>query len=342
MMLKRWIRELKKSNDPERVLRLEKYWTEAVFPCYLELVGDAVYENPKEGLVWARVSLSLAALIDAPGRRRRLAQSYAALGSAERATGDLDAAEESLRLASRHADQLNDQEQANIWRRLAALRWVQGRREEAHELIERAVTVYRTAGDRQCLCHALQKRGIQSFLMGQRDALGDLTEALELAEPRARTARAAVHNLATALALGVHTPDALGDALRHIRQQRRISRLRSVPGVKLLWLEGLLLAKMWGTRRAEVVLAKARDRLAKLGAAHSAVLVGLDLAALGLEDSHTLAAETMALAERLGLEGEALAALKLWVDAVQGGQAEHEALTAARRTLDVHARRQAE
>ncbi len=73
MMLKRWIRELKKSNDPERVLRLEKYWTEAVFPCYLELVGDAVYENPKEGLVWARVSLSLAALIDAPGRRRRLA-----------------------------------------------------------------------------------------------------------------------------------------------------------------------------------------------------------------------------------------------------------------------------
>ncbi len=67
-----------------------------------------------------------------------------------------------------------------------------------------------------------------------------------------------------------------------------------------------------------------------------------DLAALGLEDSHTLAAETMALAERLGLEGEALAALKLWVDAVQGGQAEHEALTAARRTLDVHARRQAE
>ncbi len=336
MLFKRWIRVLRRAEDPGLVIRNEKYWNDDFFPFYLELVEDIVYDNPKAGCLWARTGTSLAVLIDAPGRFQRLARAYAVLGSAELEVGDLEAAEKALQNASKRAQGLNEREQANIWVRLTDLKWEQRCRDEALRLVERAISIYRSEGNRRRLCPALQKRGIQRYLRSQEGALDDLVEALELAEPRTRSANAAVHNLATALALGAHGPEALGDALRQIRGLRRASRLRSVQEIKLLWIEGLLLAKMLATRRAAVVLEKARDRLATLGAAHSAVLAGLDLAALSLRDRSEDAAEILELANRLGLEDKALAALKLWVDA------SHEnswaALETARQALDARAR----
>ncbi len=341
MKIKRWLRELRKLGEPGRVVHTEKYWCTDFYPHYLELVEDIVYEEPRKGLPWARGAVTLAVLIAEPQQRQRLASAYAVLGSAELAAGDLQAAEEAFKVATRKARGLSEPEQANVWQRLTHLRWLQGCRKDAEELSERAVAAHRTVNDRKRLSQALQKRGVQRFLGHQEGALADLLEALELAEPGTRTYRAAIHNLATALALGAHSPEALGSALQHIRQLRRATRLRSIPGAKLLWIEGLVLGNVWATRRAEVVLKRARDRLAELGAAYAAVLAGLDLAALGLEDDREIAAETLELAKRLGVEGEALAALKLWVDAVHGDGVEYTAREAARQALDACARRRA-
>ncbi len=337
----RLLAELRKAGDPSRVMTEPKFWRCGEPFClrYFEECDAVLFEDPARGLEWAKLAPFLAGMLDCEeGLRRKelIAHGHAVRGSAERAAGDFKGAEESyskaLQLARREG--IGESVRGNVWRRLAVLRMDQKRFAESFELADRAIAIYRAESSfqaRQDLAWSLVVRGLAQLNAGQhKESLLWLVEALQYADPKAspRTYQTAVHNSAYAVTRGAcDDPEAIGQAYRHIRTARRKLRdqHRSLPRAKLVWLEGLLLARVHAGR-AEEAYRDARGDLIRFGAAYDACLISLDLGALYLEAERwatlrELAAETLALAVRLEVDAEAVAALRLWSRAVEAEQA---------------------
>ncbi|MCP3960497.1 MAG: hypothetical protein GY719_21845, partial [bacterium] len=300
--------------------------------------------------------------------RENLVRAYALLGGAYRATGQHAAADPEYRRAQRLADSeaLSPVARAELGLRIAVLRARTDRFSEALDLVDIAETAYRQAGDRRRLAEAHAMRG---YVLNEAERYSAaipchgkaLTLALELqrtkaADPAdvaalAQVVEAARANMAWAV---THAPSlhavsetrrgvygVATEALSYIDAAYRELRGRrnSLTRHLLQWTEGRIHLRMRRPERAEKRFHVARCGFVRLEVPWETALVSLDLAALyragerwgELED---LAADTFGRFRELAADFEAIAALSLWVDAVEARRGVKAAIAAAREKLE--------
>ncbi len=253
-----------------------------------------------------------------------LALAWACLGNAHRVQSDLVAADRALATARRTARRSGSGDPwtiGEIASFLGSLRIDQVRYEEAREVLEEAVAIFRQAGDRnleaKCLVQLAQARG----------EAGDPFSAIEVLE-RARTLLGAENGQLRLIAGHYQAQMLLQGGLRNeaddlfavlqdeyrgfggefgIEQRRR-------------WLEAQLAAAAGDAERAEGMFREIREAFLTREMAYDYALVSLELAALLVdqerhEDVQRLAEEMVPLFASRQVHGHALTALAMFQQA---------------------------
>lgn len=310
----------------------------------LERAEDLRLEDPREALRVAESARDQVAALD----REEVgvtdwfalqADAWAVFGSALRSVSDLGDSEGALNVAiafltapelSGHGDPLAF---AHLAQRAAYLRRDQERFEEALELIDEAISVYREHGTVQALAGALADRGLILGRAGrQEEALTYLSEALDHldADLSPRNYFAAVYNMALYLHdLAVDSPEVADLAIRWLKLAGRCHAdlpPESFSLLKLRRLEGLTAIRLGQIEAGLQELWKTQESFERLGADFEQALTLLHLAATYLAEGRTQ--EVKGVAGRLfpvfcGLrtDREASAALMLFYNAAQAENA---------------------
>ncbi len=300
---------------------------------FLEHIEGIRVVEPLRALPLARFSLRLAAKLPDP----LVGRAWAVWASVHRALGNYDQAEAGYRIARLYLAEPADL--AGFYRRQAYLLRDRGQFTEAKVGIGRAISMYLAVGDAHSRGCALTDLATVYFVEGDyAEAVLRNLEALRYLDP-ARNPEyhtCAVHNLATALAKSDRPGARLEVLLKETRQKRYQSG--TIPWAKHRWLEGLVFKRRGRDQRAEDTLRAARNQLVKLGAVYDAGLVTMDLAELHLErgdwqKSALLARETLPIFRSLGIEREAVAACKLYLQAAIGRELDRPQIERLRETF---------
>ncbi|HEY0554421.1 MAG TPA: tetratricopeptide repeat protein [Thermoanaerobaculia bacterium] len=291
---------------------------------------EAWFRDPARGVELARLAVEIADWLDVGyygealvEEERALAWAY--LGNALRISSDLRSAEEALLLAEEHykrggEDALTG---AQILSFLASLRTSQARFEEAAELLDQAIVVYRHARDRHLEGKALIKKGIAFGLSGRPGKAiqlihKGLAKVDTLEEPRLLVS--AHHNLIGFL----NESGRSEEALSVLEQTKDLYATLGEPThlIRLRWLEGRICRDLGRLDLAQAALREARDGFVERGIGFDAARVSLDLATVYLQQGKTgelkrLAAEMVPVFESRDVHQEALAALLLFRQAAE-------------------------
>ena len=251
---------------------------------------------------------------------RALAWGY--LGNARRVAGDLIRAEEALDRAERLycRFELDVLTQARLLVFRASLRNAQGRFAEAARHLDRALPLYRDAGDRQMEGRTWIAKGM---VLGNgsdfQPAVECLREGLELIDPAAepRLLLVAHHNLVWFL----------DDDGRHQEAEELLERKRHLylevgnrmDLVRLRWLEGRIALHRGRLGDARQCLGLARDAFVEQEIGFDAALVSLDLAVAHArqgdgEGVRRIVSEIVPVFQAFNVQPESLAALLLLRD----------------------------
>lgn len=329
--------------NPEVLLRQPKFWKTEVMDLLLQHVDELVCSTPEEALPLAQLAPALAQKLP-ESKDIFLTRSFALLGSAYRAVGDFQQALDSFSEAKTQSVEVL--ELADAYRREAYLQDELGQRDQAFELVNRAIEIYRLEGDlfdRNPLGWTLIARGYLFHQAGRNgEALVDLSAAVGLIDCRVdpKGYYGAIHNLSLLLVEeGTHhevhtTLDQLHVASRHLvgHSQRHLAKY------KLRWLQGLAYIRFGAVRKAESNFMTARKGFADVRAPLEFAVVSLDLAGIYFDERRweklrEIALETFRICKGLSATREMLAALALWGRAVQEEQLTHELLRQARGKL---------
>ena len=354
---RRLLRELK---NPRELLLRRRYRTPVFLRFFLDRVEELCFRDPRAGLNLARFAPQLALLIPKIGGRREhresLVRAHSVLAGAYRATGRHTAAEAEYERAARVVDSeaLSPVARADLNNRRAVLQVRKGRFSEALDLVDAAAATYRTAKDRRRLAEA---HGMRGFVLNQARRFAEAIpwhgEALNLALSLKRTAgdpaevaalarvvESARANMAHAVmqspnpAIAGRALDYIPAAHRELRGQRN-----SLTRHLLQWTEGRFYMKLCLHRRAEVQFKVARRGFVRLEAPWEIAFVSLDLAVIHRlcnewEPLEALAENTCGLFCEFCGDFEAIAALSLWVEAVENRKGAAAAIDAARKVLE--------
>jgi tetratricopeptide (TPR) repeat protein len=251
------------------------------------------------------------------------------LGNARRVQGDLASADEAFAQARRlwpagEADPCGLLAQARSFDLEASLRSEQGRFVKALDLLDRALAASRETEEIARLL--IKKAGVLEFSGDDAGALAVLREAAPRVsrESDPRQYFALRFNLATTLChLGRHAE--VEPALAEIRALAAQLGKR-LDQVRVRWLEGRVAAGLGRVEEAAAALEEVREALAARGIAFDTAQVSLELSALYLEQGRTarvreLAAEAVAVFARQDNHREAVAALQLFLAAVEKDRA---------------------
>ena len=346
---KRLLSELVLPEEAWKALQHPRYWDPRFLTLYLNRCDELVFHDPHVGLKTARIAPGLALLVpegthphDRQEHRERLVRAYATLGGAYRAVGQPQTAEEPYRCALKLAGPISPAARADLYQRLATLRTCQKRYDEAIRLGHEAGTIFRSSGNFGQLACALASQAF-AYVEAHRfsEALPVASEGLCYSNPKTneRVHYSLTHNFAYAAAHS-NDLDQFGAARSKVREARRLLRhhRRSVPKFKLYWVEGLLLQKLFATKRAEQLFRKARRGFLELEAPYEIALASLDLSGLLHNEGRwaelrTIAAETFERFRELREDTEALAALGLWREAVVNETLDRKLLGSVRETI---------
>ncbi len=355
--IRRLIRELDLPDQADLVIQRPKYWTPAFCWLYLERCDELIFGDPQAGLQAAEFAPELAALVGKFNREERLhpllqLRALAVLGSAYRVVGDLEQSSvtyaEALRLLAEGS--FPEAEKANLYFRVAMLRRVQDRRDEAAALIEESVRIYRRSSRRlrqRHLGEALTIRGYIHDLDGDpAQAMKDWSEALSCTDPQSkpRVHYSATHNLALGLARRATCSADLARVEIYLSRARKLlsRRPRSLQKLRLIWLQGMIYMRFGSTRRGETAFRTARKGFLAIEASFEMALVSLDLGRYlyqshRFEELRALAVETHELFKASHADERARQALKVWKDAVLAESVSVEAFAATWRTIQERA-----
>ncbi len=343
-------------DGAERVLESRSYWDPGFFDLFLEYTEELIFREPQAGLEVARVTARLVHTLPegqtAKSRRQhraRIVRAYAVEGSAYRVTGRPDSAEERFRAAARLCRGIGGPRSARAelcWRR-AELRADQKRYDDALRLTAESVKLYQAAGDLEGVGVALAIRGLvyaldRCFV----EAVSTFSEALGTYKLPPRAEYSVTHNLGCALS-EADNPD-LTMAENHLhRAKQMLGPRRSVQKSKLHWIEGMIFLRRGSAfvERGEQRLRKALAGFLKFQVPYEIALVSLDLSALlrfqkRWAELEELAADTHRRFRELREDGEALAALNLWLDAVRSRSLSEELISEVKSTLESRMRRE--
>jgi tetratricopeptide (TPR) repeat protein len=254
-----------------------------------------------------------------------LARAAAFMGNALRALGDLPGAEGRFTFA-RHVITHGGVTDSLLY---AEVDWLEGilRKDQrqfarAEELLVRAVTLYRLAGEETAATYPLMSLGLLCYDRQEYEQSLDIFKVmLQIVQPEAepRLYCYAHHNLTLTLC-------ELGDyaaAEDNLEAGRRF--YREHPDLytqsRLTWLEGKIAAGLGNLGEAEAAFAVIRQEFVAEGNAYDAAMVSLDLALVYLRQGRAaelgeLAEEAHRVFEAQDVHREAHAALLLFRDAV--------------------------
>jgi tetratricopeptide (TPR) repeat protein len=257
------------------------------------------------------------------------ARAWAELGNLERAADYLECAEESLETALDHlaAGTGDDLLFARILDIHGSLFRAQRRFGEAVRALDRASRLYLEKSERHRAGRVLIKKGLALIYAEQP---GEALEALE----RAFTYLDLSHDKALVLSAVHNSLIALVDSAHHERAARLLWRCRPLyqahasplDRVRLLGLEAKVAAGLGQPVRAEQLFRDEKTGFEDAGLAYDSALVGLDLAALLIEQGRP--AEVIVLVDQMlgsfyerGILREAFASLLILRKAVEQGEA---------------------
>jgi tetratricopeptide (TPR) repeat protein len=296
----------------------------------LRLSFEERYRSPQEMLRLALLAKTAAENLDPEAYDALLiadhqARAWAELGNAYRVNDELaeaeaafDHAEERLRLGTGNLHLL-----ARVADLRASLMNTQRRLSDACELLAQVYQLYRKVGDDHLAGRALVSQGIYTNYEGDpRGALRLLHRGLELVD-RERDPQIAAAASESALEALVQCGE-FRQAAKMLLESGLRQALAGEPLslVKLRWVEGQILAGLKKAARAEAALTEARAGFLAHQQGYNAALVGLDLAAVWLEqrknaEVEALAAEMLATFQRLGIQREAVRAMEYLNQACQ-------------------------
>lgn len=290
--IKRLVRELDLPEQADQVVLRSKYWTPAFCWRFFERCDDLIFDDAHSGLQAAEVAPELVDLVckfsrDREPRTPLKLRALCILGSAHRATGQLDQAERVYQtaLALIEKEPVAEEELANLLFRIGCLRIMQQRSPEALDLADQAIASYRRASaetKRRYLGEVLTVRGTIHEMAGHSAAaVRDLSEALSCTDPRAypRIHHVASHNLACILVCRTVDSRSLSRVESYLRQARKFlsKRPRSVQKLRVIWLQGIIMIRFGSTRRGEAALNTARKGLVEMKAPFDMAMVSVDL-----------------------------------------------------------------
>ncbi len=352
--VKRLIRELDLPDQADQVIQRAKYWSPAFCLLFFEKCDELIFDDVHAGLQAAEVCPELVTLVcrfgAVPGPRPPLRlRALGVLGSACRAVGDLARAEEIYRDGVRllRSGQIPPVEKANFLFRLAILRSVQNRLDQALSLASGSVRLCRGLSEstrRRHLGEALIIRGHVYDQAGDNAAaMKDWSEALSCTDPkiRPRVHHCASYNLAYGLvAKGAVDSRSLSTVEGHLCKARKFlsKRPRSRQKLLLVWLQGIVMVRFGSTRRGEAALKTARRGFLEMEVALEFALVSLDLGwflyrSFELDDLEELAIETQQLFSTLCADQQVNRALVIWKDAVLATTVSAQAFTSTWQTV---------
>ena len=316
------------------VRHCERFWSLAVADQLLRASRDRAYGSPEDGEGIARLAgevlerleiEKVGALLLADARAR----CQLAIGNARRIASDLWGAEEAFVFAEQHLrlgtrDRL---ERARLNQYRASLRLAQRRFDEAASLLDRAIAVYRRAGETPWVGEAMVARAFVEKEIGfPGRAIELLREASRLIEPAAdpRLALCAHHNLI----------DWLTDAGRALEAQGLMAKSGDIyrrfddapTGLRRLWVQGKIARGLGQLEEAARLFARVREGWIELGIGYEAAVAALDLAGVAAQLGRTaevkrLAGEMLPIFRSRDIHREAIAALIMFQGAADDERA---------------------
>ncbi len=306
-----------------------RHRTWAVCELLLERSHEAGFRDPAKAVALAEVAVAIAEQLPAEQYGGRVindlrSRAWAVLGNARRIVSDLDSADAAFRcaenlLAEGTGDPL---EEARVLALTAVLRSDQRRFDECCRLLDRAIAIYRRAGDRRALGRSLIRKGTA---LGEAGDFGGANALLrggtELIDPDKdrRWLLAARHNEV----LYLSEAGRQHEACRLLRETRSLYAQmgEAMNLLRLRWLEGKLAQADGGLPEAAVAYLEVRDAFVARGLGFDAALASLDLATVYLDQGRTdeirgLASQMMPIFRALRVHREALAALLVFRRAV--------------------------
>jgi tetratricopeptide (TPR) repeat protein len=318
-------------RERQEALRGESRWqTLAVCDELIDCSFRAGFHDPARAVLLAEMAIELAERVDPAIYGRSVVfdlkgRAWGYLGNARRVSSDRRGAEEALGLAQSLVDEgsADPLEQARILDFKASLAADRGRFEEATELLDMVIDIYREIREPHRMGRALLSKGVVLGHQGDPRAAADLIRAsLPLLDQdlEPRLLLWASHNLAWFTdEVGLHQEalaqvesfaplyDRFPDASAHARR---------------LWLAGRIAAGLDRREEAEAALREVQRGFAAEGAAYEAAVVTMDLAALLLQQGRhrevaDLAGETFPILVAQDVQHYALAALVAFTHAVE-------------------------
>ena len=324
---------LGKGNLATEILR-ERLDDWSFIEALIALSREARFREPRKMLDLAAEALEAALALDrqryTPGIIGDLqAAAWAELGNAYRVNEDYDRAEHAF--AQAHAS-LNDGTGdplalARLLDLQASLHTAQRRLPEAIQLLDKVFRLFDSVGEHHLAGRALISKGISTRCGGRaREAVDLLRRGMEMLEPGRDP---------QLLAIGQQN---LLDSLVDCGEFREAKRLLLTSGLRqqfaaepinllrLRWVEGKVhagLGKLW---RAQSIFLELRESFQQGGLEYETALAGLELLDIWLRDGRTqgaseLAREVLTVFEDLGVESEALRAVRFLDEACRHQQA---------------------
>ncbi len=346
------------------VLERQKYWDPGFVGLFFEYTEDLIFHEPQAGLQVADVARRLAhATFDGDDpeslrhNRERLIRGYGLLGSARRATGQLESADsayqEAVDLCGRrvfpHAvssEKVSPPCRGELCLRLAFLRAFQKRFAEALKLVDQALELFDPERDEEWLGRAFATQGAV-LLYADRfsEAVSVLGRTLGNYKLSPRVESSAAANLAHAVS-EADDPRGLEAAQSQLRRARQLAGpRRSVQKSIFYWIEGRIYVRRGSTERAERCYRKALQGFFKFKTPYEIALVGLDLSSLfrfskRWAELEELTADIYQRFRDLQEDAEALAALKMWLEGAQARDLTIDAISRLKITLSERMRTQ--
>ena len=310
-----------------------RYRTWSVCEGLLEASWAARFEDPQRCADLAVVALALASLLPKGVYGDSLLQGlkarcWADLANGLRILSDYKGAEDAFRQSSELlADRIGfPSETARYLDHRASYLNAQRKFDEADQSVTQAIRLYRDVGDRHALGIALVKKGMIVGNRGDSDRQVVLVrQGIELISPELEPQVVVVgwQNIIMAL----HRSGRDREALLALGKARPLylERADRTTLLRFQWLEGMVARSLGRPEQAEGCLAEARDGFIRLGIAHDAALVSLELAALLADQGRNLevcrlATEMITIFESRECRQETLAALILLRQAAERGR----------------------
>jgi tetratricopeptide (TPR) repeat protein len=318
-------RELESLGLEERRARVwssPRYQSWGLFEHLIDLSQPTVLEEPRKAESLLRIALDVAEQLDpqeygpgaVEGARTR---AWSHLGNSLRVLGDFHQAELAFQTAELYFSRswLDPVDEARLLELKAALRRAQRRFDEALELLDASIAVFREVNEPHHQGRVLMTKGLTLQYKGDvRAAIDCFRTSLLLLDPdrEPRLVAMSQFNLVGCLQDSGRSAEAAALIPDVRRMAERVGKRSDL--LRLRWTEGKVAASTGHPAEAEEALLEVREDFLADSLAFDAALVSLDLAALyfkegRLDETKILAEEVIPVFRSREVYREALAAL---------------------------------